>query len=112
MTANAILQACVFFVALVTLALPLGAYIARVYNGEARVVQKILGPLERLFYRLANVKPEEEMSWTSYAAGLLVFNMLGALIVYSLERQQGALPLNPADLSNVSPEVSFVAWIR
>lgn len=107
MTANAILQACVFFVALVTLALPLGAYIARVYNGEARVVQKILGPLERLFYRLANVKPEEEMSWTSYAAGLLVFNMLGALIVYSLERQQGALPLNPADLSNVSPEVSF-----
>lgn len=107
MTANAILQFSIFFVALVALAVPLGSYMARVYSGEAKLAQRVLGPIERLFYRLSNVRPDEEMSWKKYAVSVLVFNLLGALFVYVLQRAQAALPLNPAGLSGVSPEVSF-----
>ncbi|MBK7581607.1 MAG: potassium-transporting ATPase subunit KdpA [Myxococcales bacterium] len=107
MTANTILQFSVFFVALVALALRLGSYMARVYAGEAWLAQRVLGPIERLLYRVAGVRPDEEMSWKQYAVSVLVFNLLGALSVYVLQRLQGALPLNPTGLANVSPEVSF-----
>ena len=107
MTANAVLQFAVFLIALLALAVPLGSYMARVYSGEARLAQRVLGPLERIFYRLAGVRPDEEMSWKKYAASVLVFNLLGALVLYLLQRTQAALPLNPTGLANVSPEVSF-----
>ena len=107
MTANAVLQFAVFLIALLALAVPLGSYMARVYSGEARLAQRVLGPLERVFYRLAGVRPDEEMSWKKYAVSVLVFNLLGALVLYLLQRTQAALPLNPAGLANVSPEVSF-----
>lgn len=107
MTANAALQFAFYFVALVALALPLGSYMARVYTGDARIAQRVLGPIERLLYRVAGVRADEEMSWKKYAASVLVFNFLGALIVYLLQRVQATLPLNPARFRGVPPEVSF-----
>ncbi|MCC6214443.1 MAG: potassium-transporting ATPase subunit KdpA [Polyangiaceae bacterium] len=107
MTANAALQFALFLVALVALALPLGSYTARVYAGDARLAQRMLGPVERLLYRVAGVRAEEEMSWKKYAISVLVFNLLGALILYLLQRVQAALPLNPAALPGAPPEVSF-----
>ena len=107
MTANAILQIAVFLLVLIALAVPLGGYMARVYSGEARIAQRIVGPVERVLYRLAGVRPSEEMTWKQYAASVLCFNLLGALAVYLIQRLQASLPLNPAELANVPPEVSF-----
>src|SRR5688572_6348664 len=107
MTSNGIPQVVLYLVLLTGLALPLGAYMARVYAGEAHFAKRILGPVERFFYRLAGVRPDEEMSWKKYAAGVLVFNFLGYLVVFALQRLQAALPLNPAGLAAVSPEVAF-----
>ena len=107
MTTNAILQCLLYLVVLMALALPLGAYMARVYSGEALFAQRIVGPIERVFYRLAAVRPTDEMSWTTYAAAVLAFNLLGTLVVYALQRFQAFLPLNPAGLAAVPPEVSF-----
>ncbi len=107
MTANAALQFLVYLVLLVGLAVPLGAYIARVFEGEARFAQRVLLPVERLFYRVARVRPQEEMPWKTYAASVLAFNLLGILVVYLLQRVQAALPLNPADMTSVPPEVAF-----
>jgi potassium-transporting ATPase potassium-binding subunit len=106
-TLNATLQFALFFVVLFALAVPLGAYMARVYDGRARLAERLLGPVERLFYRLAGVRSDEEMGWKTYAASVLVFNLLGALVVFALQRVQASLPLNPAGLPAVSPEVSF-----
>jgi K+-transporting ATPase ATPase A chain len=106
-TGNAILQCGVYLAVLVLLAVPLGRYMARVYRGEARTAQRLLGPLERLVYRLGGVRTDEEMSWQRYAAAVLVFNLLGLLLLYALQRLQGLLPLNPAQVGAVSPEVSF-----
>jgi potassium-transporting ATPase potassium-binding subunit len=107
MTAAALLQVGVFVLLLIAAALPLGAYMARVYSGSARLAERVLGPVERLFYRIAGVQPEHDMTWSAYARALLAFNLLGLLAVYGLQRAQALLPLNPAGLGAVSPELSW-----
>jgi K+-transporting ATPase ATPase A chain len=107
MTAHTALQIVVYCVLLVAAAKPLGDYMARVYQGDARAAQKILKPLEQLVYRLVGVDPADEMTWRGYAVAALLFNLAGVLAVYLLQRVQGVLPLNPADLGAVSPDSSF-----
>src|SRR5262245_36397995 len=107
MTANGVLQLVLYVVVLLALAKPLGAYMARVYEGRRLALDRLLGWLERLIYRLGGVNPGEEMGWKSYALAMLLFNFLGFLAVYVLQRAQGALPLNPQGFGAVSPDSSF-----
>lgn len=107
MTGNAILQFAVFLILLVALSVPLGGYLARVYSGEAGLAERVLGPIERGFYRLAGVQPEVSMSWKNYALSVLVFHGFGALLLYGLLRIQELLPLNPGGMPAVSPEIAF-----
>ena len=107
MTANGWAQIGLYLVVLVALVKPLGLYMARVYQGETCGLDKVLGPAERLLYRLCGVRREEEMSWQAYAAAVLLFSFAGIVLVYLLQRLQGALPLNPQGLSEVSPDSSF-----
>jgi len=110
-TANAILQLVLYCALLVAVVKPLGGYMARVYQGEAKIAQKVLGPLERLVYRVLRVDAKEEMTWKTYALAALLFNMAGFLVVYVLQRTQGllpeSLPGNPAGLTAVTPDSSF-----
>ena len=76
---------------------------AAVYEGRALRAQRIGGSLERLIYRGAGVDPAREMGWIDYALAMLWFNLLGALVVYALQRLQQWLPLNPQDMAAVSP---------
>jgi K+-transporting ATPase ATPase A chain len=107
MTANAWFQILLYLGVLVLLAAPLGAYVARVFEGRNRWSAKVLGPLERLAYRLCDVRADEEMTWKQYAGALLLFNLAGLLVVYLLQRVQGHLPLNPWKLSAVPPDSAF-----
>ncbi len=107
MTANAITQLVVFSVLLLLLGWPLGTYIARVFNNEARFAQRILGPLERGMQRAIGVRADDEMPWQRYAVALLLFNFVGFATVYLLQRFQGSLPLNPLHLAGVEPGVAF-----
>jgi len=107
MTANGVLQLVLYLVVLLALAKPLGSYMARVYEGRPFGLDRALGWLERLVYRLGGVRPDEEMGWKTYAATMLLFNLAGLLLVYALQRLQGVLPLNPQDLGAVSPDSSF-----
>ena len=67
----------------------------------------MLGPVERLTYRLAGVRADDEMDWKRYAVAVIWFSLIGVLFVYALQRLQGFLPLNPQDLGAVSPDSSF-----
>src|SRR5215468_1560374 len=107
MTAAGIGQIVLYAVVLVALGVPLGAYMARVYTGEARFAQRVLGPLERLLYRMFGVKPDQEQSWKQYAIAAMVFNVLGIAVVYLLQRLQAHLPQNPNTLANVDPQTAF-----
>jgi potassium-transporting ATPase potassium-binding subunit len=86
---------------------PLGLYMANVMEGRPIWPVRAGARLEALIYRLCGVDPAEEMGWKLYAIALLVFNALGALLVYGLQRLQYWLPLNPQHLTAVSPDSSF-----
>jgi len=101
------LQIVFFIVGLLLLAIPLGSFIAKVHQGERTFLNPVLAPVERFFYRLAGVKPNEDMNWKTYAIALLVFNAFGLLAVYALQRIQGFLPLNPQGLGAVSPDSAW-----
>ena len=100
-------QLLIYFVVLLALVKPLGAYMASVYNGQHTLLDRFIAPVERLVYRLAGVSPRVDMDWKTYAVALMVFNIVGLLLVYGLQRLQGFLPLNPASLGAVSPDSSW-----
>jgi potassium-transporting ATPase potassium-binding subunit len=107
MTANGVLQVVLYMAILLALAKPLGAYMARVYDGPPLLLDRVLGPIERLCYRLAGVDPAAGMTWRTYAVAMLVFNFVGLLAVYALQRLQGVLPLNPQGFGAVGADSSF-----
>jgi K+-transporting ATPase ATPase A chain len=107
MTANGWLQIGLYLVILIALVKPLGWYMARVYEGKPCGLDRVLGPLERLIYRLCGRATEAEMDWKAYAVAMLLFNLLGLLAVYGLQRMQHQLPLNPQNLEAVAPDLSF-----
>ena len=107
MTSNSYFQIIVYIVTLLALAKPLGWYMARVYEGESVGLNRLLAPLEALLYRLSGVNPKEEMRWTDYAVSFLIFNLLGVLAVFALQRLQAYLPFNPQGLPGVSSDSAF-----
>ncbi|MEZ4407997.1 MAG: potassium-transporting ATPase subunit KdpA [Polyangiales bacterium] len=107
MSAAGWLQLALYFALLVALAAPLGAYLARVYEGEATLARRVLGPVERWLYRAAGVRADEEMRWQRYATATVLFTFAGALVTYGLQRLQGQLPLNPRGLGAVAHPVAF-----
>lgn len=102
-----ILQMIMYLVLLLLLAVPLGRYMARVFSGDRTFLDPVLKPLEGLVYRLTGVNAGREMNWREYAAMLLLFNFLGMLVLYLLQRLQGWLPLNPQGFSAVSQDLAF-----
>jgi len=117
-------QIALYFVVLIALAKPLGAYMARVYEGEPVFLEKALGWLERLIYRLCGVPVDDrsaspgpgqgrsladarEMRWTTYAGAMLLFHVASLVVVYGIQRLQGVLPLNPQGFSATTPDLSW-----
>jgi len=107
MSGNSYFQLAFYVVVLLTLAKPLGAYMARIYQGEPALLNRVGAPFERVLYKTCGIDPEREMHWTEYAVALMAFNILGLLVVYALQRLQGWLPLNPQGMAGVSPDSAF-----
>ena len=107
MNASGWIQTALYIGILLILVRPLGGYMARVFQGDHVFLKRLLNPVERLFYRLGGVKTDAEMSWKTYAVSMLLFNFLGLLLVYFLQRVQSSLPLNPLHLGAVKPDLAF-----
>jgi K+-transporting ATPase ATPase A chain len=111
MTMQSILLLVAFLAALLALAWPLGILLTRVGDGSAIPGMGWMGRIEKLLYRLAGIAGKdgavEGQGWKAYAIALLLFNGIGALAVYALQRVQAFLPLNPQGLANVSADSSF-----
>lgn len=107
MSANGWFQLGLYLALLLLLAKPLGTYMAAVYETRRTWLDRLLGPLERLTYRVCGVNPQSEMRWTTYAAAALSLALVSVLAVYALQRFQAWLPLNPQKLANVPADLSF-----
>ncbi len=86
---------------------PVGLYMANVFDAQSVWPRRAGAPLERWIYRLCGIDPSVEMGWKQYAMALLMFNVLGALAVYALQRAQPWLPLNPQKFPNLSADSAF-----
>jgi len=104
---NGIVQISVYLAVLLLLVKPLGLFMARVLEGERTFLSPVLGGLERLIYRASGIDSAREQDWKRYAIALLLFNAIGFLFVYLLQRLQGLLPMNPQAFSGVSPDLAF-----
>jgi K+-transporting ATPase ATPase A chain len=107
MTVNGVLQILLFFGIVLAVTKPLGVYMARVFNRERTLLDPVLGPIERLIYGVSDVKPDVEQHWTTYTIAMLLFNFVGLLVLYGMQRFQHLLPLNPQGLGPISEDSSF-----
>jgi K+-transporting ATPase ATPase A chain len=105
--AAAVTLSVVFLLLVLACVKPLGLYMANVFEARPMFLLRLGAPLERWIYRLCGVEPARETGWKEYAIGLLLFNALGALAVYLLQRCQLWLPLNPQKFANLSPDSAF-----
>ena len=101
-------QLTAFVVVLVALTKPLGLYLERVLDSEGKTfLDPVVGPVERLIYRILGIESSKEQDWSGYAVSLLVFSVVGLLFTYAILRVQHLLPLNPQRLGAVSPDLAF-----
>ena len=107
MIGNALTQVGLYFLLVLAVTVPLGAYMTRVFNREHTLLDPVLEPLERLIYRLCGIQPANEMTWVEYTIDMLLFSAVGMVVLYALERLQGLLPLNPQSLPGVPPVLAF-----
>jgi K+-transporting ATPase ATPase A chain len=102
----------VLFLGILTLcAVPLGKYIADVFSNKRTFFSPIIGPVERLIYRLLGVDVKEEMTWKTYAFSLIIFNAIGIVFLFILQLIQGLLPLNPQRFGPVRWDTALNAAI-
>lgn len=104
---NAVIQYILYLAVLIALAIPLGAYIKKVMNGEKTFLSKILTPCENAVYKVMRVKKDEQMNWKKYAVSVLIFSGIGLIFLFLLQLLQGILPENPQGLSGVKWDLSF-----
>jgi K+-transporting ATPase ATPase A chain len=107
MTANGWFQIAIFFVLVLAVTKPLGAFMTRVFNRERTFLDPVLRPVERAIYRLTAVDENHEMRWTEYAFAVLLFSAVSMVVLYALMRLQGHLPFNPQKLGAVARDGAF-----
>ncbi len=109
MTVNGWLQIAIFFALILVCAKPLGSFIATIVEGRRNFLTPILGPVERLIYKVCGITETEEQHWTRYAGALLAFSAFSAVLLYAIQRLQAWFPFNPQGYGagNVSPDLGF-----
>ena len=107
MTIQDFIQIILFFTLLIGLTPILGNFMYKVFTGSKHFMLPVFGWLERLAYKSSGINPKEETNWKSYTFSLLMFNLVGFIFVFLLQLFQAQLPLNPANLPNVSWHSAF-----
>jgi potassium-transporting ATPase potassium-binding subunit len=109
MTFIGILQILVFFAIIVVVTKPVGSFMHRVFEGQRTFLHPVLGPIERLIYRVSGIREDEEQTWVHYSASLISLSLFSFLFVYLIQRLQGILPLNPMHFSTAQAPTGATA---
>ena len=107
MTLNGWIQIAIYFAVLTALVVPLGRFMARVFEGERTFLSPVFRPIEIGLYRIAGVDERREQHWITYTVAMLFFNAAGFVLVYAIQRLQNVLPLNPAGMPAVPADLAF-----
>src|SRR4029078_12026386 len=107
MTLNGWVQILFFALLIFAITKPLGLYMFRVFEADHQPLPRLLGPIERLLYKLCGVGPKVQQDWKQYTLGMLIFSAITFLVTYGIERLQQILPLNPQNFGPVAPDLAF-----
>jgi K+-transporting ATPase ATPase A chain len=102
-----LVQLALYVVLLAGITRYLGAYMARVFQGERMFLSPVLIPIENGIYRLMHVNPAREQTWPAYTSAMLGFSLVGLLLTYLQLRVQQWLPLNPQGFGPAGPDLAF-----
>jgi len=95
------------YVVMVLLAIPLGRYIGKVFEGQRTWLDPVLNPLDKLFFKLSGIKPEKEMNWKQHMLALLTINLLWFLFSMFVLMNMSWLPLNPDANPSMTADTAF-----
>ncbi len=95
------------FLIAVALAIPLGKYISKVYEGSKTWLDPIFDPIDRILFKIGGINPLKEMTWKEHLSALLTINLVWFLISMGLLMTQQWLPLNPDANPNMSADLAF-----
>jgi K+-transporting ATPase ATPase A chain len=107
MTSNGIAQILIYFAIIAAAAVPLGIYMARVFNGDRTFLSPVLGPVEKAIYWLCGVDEKREQGWVTYTVAMLLFNLVCFVTLYAMFRLQASLPFNPQGMAAVPVDLSL-----
>jgi potassium-transporting ATPase potassium-binding subunit len=107
MEISGVIHILFYFLVILALTKPLGAYMAMVFEGRGSISQRFFAPVENVIFRIFMIDAKKEMDWKRYAISLVMFSAVGFFIVYLLQRLQAGLPLNPEDLSGTTSHFAF-----
>ncbi len=102
-----ILGVITMYVVMVLLAIPLGRYIGKVYNGDKTWADFIFNPLDKLFFRLSGIRADREMNWKQHLLALLTINLIWFLFSMFVLMNMGWLPLNPDGNPSMPADTAF-----
>jgi len=102
------LQLALYLLVLAVLTKPVGLYLLQVMEPDGRTwLDPVIGPVERLLYRLLGIDRKEEQDWKAYSFSLIAFSLVSMLFTYLILRVQHLLPLNPQHFGPVRPDLAF-----
>ena len=91
----------------VALAKPMGAWLFALYGGDKMPMARVIGPVERGFYKLSGVDASRDQSWVGYAIALMVFNLAGIITLFAILKLQWYLPINPQHFTGMENWLAF-----
>jgi potassium-transporting ATPase potassium-binding subunit len=106
-TTVAVLKILIYLGIILVLTPLIGSYMKKVFSGEKTFLDPILGPVERLIYRVCGVDAKEEQTWQKWTVTMLVVNVASLVVLYAIQRLQGFLPLNPNHFGAVAPDSAW-----
>lgn len=102
-----ILGIILMFALAVGIALPLGRYISKIFGNEKIWLDKLLDPVDKLFYKISGIDPEKEMTWKQHLTALLTINLVWFLAAMFVLTNMSWLPMNPDNNPSMSGDLAF-----
>jgi len=107
MNLNEWIQLFLFFAVTSALMFPLGLYMAGLFNGERTFMDWLFAPVEKFINALAGIRADAQQDWLEYLGAVIVFNVVGAAVLFLILMHQDMLPWNPQKLPGVSADLAF-----
>jgi len=102
-----ILGVLLMYLLTVALAIPLGRYIGKVFEGDKTWLDRLFNPIDKTFFKLSGIDAKKEMNWKQHLVALLTINLVWFLLSMFILMNMGWLPLNPDGNPSMTADLAF-----